>query len=133
MMFFMNLFSFVLMSLFLILNPVSNELSEALLFCSTNPAVIFDILLFSLAGALGQCFIFMTLEHYGSLILVTVTVTRKMFSIILSVLWFGHRLSFGQWGSVGLVFLAIAWEASSKGDKKKHSKGEEVDLKEKID
>jgi UDP-galactose transporter B1 len=127
MMFFMNSFSFVLMLLFLMVNPFSNELTDAIVFCSTHPAIVYDILLFSLAGALGQCFIFMTLEHFGSLILVTVTVTRKMFSIILSVLWFGHQLSVGQWGSVALVFIAIAWEATGKAGAKKHSQ-EEIHL-----
>jgi UDP-galactose transporter B1 len=131
MMFFMNSFSFVLMLLFLMVNPFSTELSDAIGFCSTHPAIVYDILLFSLAGALGQCFIFMTLEHFGSLILVTVTVTRKMFSIILSVLWFGHRLSLGQWGSVALVFIAIAWEATGKAGPKQHTQ-EEIHL-EKVD
>jgi UDP-galactose transporter B1 len=131
MMFFMNSFSFLLMVLFLVLNPFTTELSEAIAFCTAHPAVILDIFLFSLAGALGQCFIFKTLEQFGSLILVTVTVTRKMFSIILSVLWFGHRLSLGQWGSVALVFIAIAWESSTKGDTKRHSQ-EEINL-DKVD
>jgi UDP-galactose transporter B1 len=118
------------MTLYLALNPYSLELYDAIAFCQEHMVIVRDIFLFGLAGALGQCFIFMTLEHFGSLLLVTVTVTRKMFSIILSVLWFGHRLSFGQWGSVGLVFLAIAMEASSK--RGHGNKNEDVvDLKEK--
>ncbi|KAJ3365855.1 UDP-galactose transporter, partial [Kappamyces sp. JEL0680] len=79
-----------------------------------HPAIVYDILLYTLAGAIGQCFIFLTLESFGSIVLVTVTVTRKMFSILLSVFWFGHVLTLGQWASVGLVFVAIAWEAAGK-------------------
>lgn len=115
----MNWYSFLLMTSFLLINPYSSELSDAILFCKANPAVIYDVLLFALAGALGQCFIFLTLESFGSLVLVTVTVTRKMFSILLSVFWFGHNLALEQWLSVGLVFLAIAWEASGKYKKAK--------------
>ena len=40
----------------------------------------------------------------------TVTVTRKMLTMILSVLWFGHRLSGMQWVGVGLVFGGVGAE-----------------------
>ena len=53
----------------------------------------------------------MTLSTFGSLLLVTVTVTRKMLTMIISVLWFGHSLSRMQWLGVGLVFGGIGIEA----------------------
>lgn len=60
----------------------------------------------------------MTLEHFGSLLLVTVTVTRKMLTMIISVLWFGHSLSGMQWVGVGLVFGGVGIEAQlSKREK----------------
>jgi EamA domain-containing membrane protein RarD len=34
-----------------------------------------------------------------------------MFSILLSVVYFGHHLSLGQWAAVALVFFGIALEA----------------------
>lgn len=52
-----------------------------------------------------------TLAHFSSLLLVTVTVTRKMLSMLLSVLWFGHRLTGMQWAGVGLVFGGVGTEA----------------------
>ena len=90
------------------------ELSNAFEFISSYPAVWTDILLFSLAGALGQLFIFDTLEHFGSLTLVTITVTRKLATMLLSVIVFHHRLSWGQWVGVGLAFAAIGIEALVK-------------------
>jgi len=42
---------------------------------------------------------------------VTVTVTRKMFTMILSVFAFGHRLSQTQYFAVALVFGALGVEA----------------------
>ncbi|KAI8896141.1 UAA transporter [Globomyces pollinis-pini] len=122
MMLIMNSFSFVLMTLYLIVNPYTTELTDAIAFCQLHPKIITDLFLFGIAGALGQCFIFYTLESFGSLVLVTVTVTRKMFSILLSVFWFGHVLSVGQWTSVGLVFFAIGWEAMVKKHKSNSSK-----------
>lgn len=61
----------------------------------------------------------MTLSTFGSLLLVTVTVTRKMLTMILSVFWFGHSLSGMQWLGVGLVFGGIGMEAElSKREKR---------------
>ena len=40
----------------------------------------------------------------------TVTVTRKMLTMMLSVVWFGHRLSGMQWLGVGLVFGGVGAE-----------------------
>ena len=61
----------------------------------------------------------MTLSIFGSLLLVTVTVTRKMLTMIISVLWFGHRLTGMQWVGVALVFGGIGVEAElSKREKR---------------
>ncbi|KAI7718816.1 hypothetical protein KC353_g3483, partial [Hortaea werneckii] len=107
----LNLLSTGLTSLYLLLSPyippllnlsagaagADDELSTALAFLHSHPQVLREILGFALAGGVGQIFIFATLSHFGSLLLVTVTVTRKMLTMLLSVLWFGHRLSGWQW------------------------------------
>ncbi|KAF9167362.1 UDP-galactose transporter [Actinomortierella ambigua] len=117
MMCFMNLFMSLFMAIWL-LNPMNPELGNALAFCQTHPSVLKDIAMFSICGALGQCFIFYTLQHYGSLSLVTVTVTRKLFTILLSVVAYGHVLGFGQWMMVAVVFTGIGLEAYVKRKEK---------------
>ncbi|EGS20714.1 uncharacterized protein CTHT_0025500 [Thermochaetoides thermophila DSM 1495] len=87
------------------------ELKDALAFLARHPAVWRDVLGFALCGCVGQVFIFHTLSTFSSVLLVTVTVTRKMFTMILSVVAFGHRLSRMQWLGVGLVFGGIGVEA----------------------
>ncbi|KAF9171167.1 UDP-galactose transporter [Mortierella sp. AD011] len=109
----MNLFMSGYMILWL-LNPWNPELTDALTFCQTHPAIIKDIVMFSICGALGQCFIFYTLEKYGSLSLVTVTVTRKLFTILLSVVAYDHKLNLHQWLMVVVVFMGIGLEAYVK-------------------
>ncbi|KAJ8323364.1 hypothetical protein BDV3_004235 [Batrachochytrium dendrobatidis] len=104
------------------LNPHTNELWEAIAFCQQHPSVINDIVLFGFAGAVGQCFVYHTLENFGAIVLVTVTVTRKMFSILISIFTFNHAVSLGQWASVGVVFFGIALEAFSKDGKGKSKK-----------
>ncbi|KAI7292696.1 hypothetical protein KC340_g16657 [Hortaea werneckii] len=128
----LNLLSTALTSLYLLLSPyilpllnlvpttaagsasagvdAADELTTALAFLHAHPPVLRQILGFALAGGVGQIFIFATLSHFGSLLLVTVTVTRKMLTMLLSVLWFGHRLTGWQWVGVGLVFGGVGVE-----------------------
>ncbi|ORY70119.1 UAA transporter [Pseudomassariella vexata] len=90
----------------------AGELSEALSFMARHPKVWADVLGFAACGAVGQVFIFYTLATFSSVLLVTVTVTRKMFTMILSVVAFGHRLTQMQVLGVGLVFGGIGVEAA---------------------
>jgi solute carrier family 35 (UDP-galactose transporter), member B1 len=96
-----------------------HELSSALSFLQRHPSVLYDVLGFALCGAIGQLFIFATLERFSSLLLVTVTVTRKMLTMVLSVVWYGKSLTQGQWAGVGLVFGGIGTEAYISAQEKK--------------
>jgi UDP-galactose transporter B1 len=93
------------------LPSTSSEMTTVAQFVQLHPRIILDILAFAVSGAVGQIFIFLTLSMHGSLILVTITVTRKLFTMLLSVMWFNHPLSSGQWAGVGLVFSGIGLEA----------------------
>ncbi|RDL40606.1 Multidrug resistance efflux transporter EmrE [Venustampulla echinocandica] len=86
------------------------EFKAALGFMARHPGVWWDVLGFAACGAVGQVFIFYTLSTFSSLLLVTINVTRKMLTMILSVIWFGHRLGGRQWMGVGLVFGGIGAE-----------------------
>jgi UDP-galactose transporter B1 len=99
-----------LLSLLSIPPSATGELSGAMSFLTRYPQVFKDVLAFAACGAVGQIFIYLTLSKFSSILLVTVTVTRKMFTMILSVMWFGHRLTQGQWLGVGLVFAGIGVE-----------------------
>ena len=58
-----------------VLHPSSSAQSEfanAIMFIRSHPSVIMPLVQFSLTGALGQLFIFETLQHFGSLTLVFV-------------------------------------------------------------
>lgn len=107
------------------------ELPRALEFISRHPAVGKDISAFAACGAIGQVFIFFTLAKFSSLLLVTITVTRKMLTMLLSVVWFGHSLGLGQWVGVSLVFGGVGaeamvgrWEKAKKEREKRMAAGE---------
>ncbi|KAL9938999.1 hypothetical protein V8E36_001812 [Tilletia maclaganii] len=92
----------------------TNELDTALAFIHRHPEVLRDILAYATAGALGQIAIFETLERFGSLTLVSITVTRKLFTMLLSVVVYKHVLSPLQWIGVLVVFFGIGIEAREK-------------------
>lgn len=124
-----NLMSSAVMGVYLVLSPwlvqtgigewlgmditgSAGELTEALAFMARYPSVWTDVLGFAACGAVGQIFIFYTLSTFDSVLLVTVTVTRKMFTMILSVVAFGHSVTQMQALGVGLVFGGIGVEAA---------------------
>jgi len=63
--------------------------------------------LFCVCGVAGQLFIFYGLENLGSIALVTITVTRKLVTILFSLLYYNHSVSSIQWVCVTVVFAAI--------------------------
>ncbi|KUI65431.1 hypothetical protein VM1G_00282 [Cytospora mali] len=90
------------------------ELYGALGFMARHPEAWWHVLGFAACGAVGQVFIFYTIANFGSVILVTVTVTRKMLTMILSVVYYGHSLNQKQWLGVVFVFGGIGYEAWMK-------------------
>lgn len=114
-MMFMNLFSGLILAVSLVFyafwQPETSQFLDAIRFFREFPSALPDVFAFSLCGALGQLFIFHTLEHFGSLSLVTITVTRKLFTILLSLFWFNHKVNMKQWSCVSLVFLALVLES----------------------
>ena len=58
-----------------------SEFKNALEFLRTHPTIIYPLAQFALTGALGQLFIFETLQHFGSLTLVYVLYIGIGFSI----------------------------------------------------
>lgn len=95
------------------------ELSSAISFLQRHPQALKHVLGFAACGAVGQVFIYYTLSKFSSLLLVTVTVTRKMLSMIISVFWFGHSLTHGQWLGVLLVFGGVGAEGIIQRREKK--------------
>jgi solute carrier family 35 (UDP-galactose transporter), member B1 len=91
--------------------PEVSELSAFVSFARAFPDVLVDMALFCVGGALGQTFVFKTLGLFGSITLVTITVTRKLCTIVLSVVLYHHSVSSGQWVAVGVVFAGIVLEA----------------------
>ena len=100
------------------------EFSTGLSYCANNPDILSKIVKFSMCSAAGQSFIFYTIANFDPLILTTVTTTRKIFSVLLSIFFKGHSLSLAGWSGVALSCSGILSEMhlkSQRKSKKDHS------------
>lgn len=79
-----------------------------LAYCFESPHVWRHIILFCCLAGVGQLFIFGCLMAFGSLRLALITTTRKFFTVVLSVLLFGHSISALQWMCVIVIFTALS-------------------------
>lgn len=98
------------------------EFTSGLAYCTSNPDILTKIVKFSLCSAVGQSFIFYTIANFDPLILSTVTTTRKIFSVLLSILLKGHSLSMTGWSGIALSCAGILSEMhlKSQGKSKGH-------------
>lgn len=115
----LNAFVFTLTLLYCFLFDFEDEIMYSMKFVSQYDSALRDIIGFGVCGAVGQIFVFLILEKFGSIVLTTSTVTRKMFSMLISVFLFGHLLNSTQWLGVTLVFGGISYEAIQKIQSKK--------------
>jgi len=104
--------------LFFIITILHGELLPAIEFIKQYPDIIPYILAFCITSAIGQQFIFLTTNKFGSLNCSTITTTRKFFSILVSIFWFGHSLNGLQWISIGLVFAGLGLDVFQSYTKK---------------
>jgi len=86
----------------------TGEVIEFMIFVQKFPFVIWNMLLLSVLGAVGQHFIFTTITSFGPLKCSIITTTRKFFTILGSVIIFKNPMSPVQWLGSVLVFLGLA-------------------------
>ena len=87
---------------------LTGQATEGTAFCTRHPEVLNAILIYSVASAVGQTFIYYTITQFNPLVLTTVTTTRKIFTTVYSVFRNpANRLALGQWAGCSLVFVGI--------------------------
>lgn len=111
MMYYVNGWAFVLLLGGLL---VTGDGARALSFVGKHPAILSKMMQFGLMSAMGQFFIFWLVRSFSALTLVTVTTTRKFFTVLASIFWFQHKVALGQWFSIALVFTGLGWEETNK-------------------
>merc|ERR1719297_603750 len=84
------------------------EIATGTAYLLANPAILPKVLAFGVCSAIGQSFIFFVVSEYGPLKNATVTTTRKIFSVLLSIFINNHPLNWIGWmgilmGSAGII------------------------------
>lgn len=118
MMLYVNMWSVLWLAIGL---AVSGEGIAFLGFMQRHPSVLLKMITFGIASAIGQVFIFITVTSFGPLPCSIVTTTRKFFTILASVIFFGNPMSSRQWVGTVLVFLGLGLD-SAYGKEKKEAK-----------
>ena len=101
-----------------IISLANGELFSGLGYMNENPDIVPSILKFALCSAIGQSFIFYTISNFDSLVCTTVTTTRKIFSVLLSIFINGHPMSKQGWTGISIASMGILAEIQNKSSKK---------------
>ncbi|KAK1734774.1 UAA transporter family protein [Skeletonema marinoi] len=111
----------------LLISFVLGEFTQGIAYCASNPKVFSLIWKFSMCSAIGQSFIFYTVARFDPLVCSTVTTTRKILSVLYSILFKGHSIAGQGWLGLLLAIGGIASEVVHKamgaGKKKLKSLG----------
>mmetsp|Transcript_19036 Transcript_19036/g.44628 ORF Transcript_19036/g.44628 Transcript_19036/m.44628 type:complete len:342 (+) Transcript_19036:53-1078(+) len=104
---------------------VTGEAEPSLAFVKRHPEVLKDLCYFATLSAVGQNFVFYLVRNFSALTLVTVTTTRKFFTVLTSITFGaggkGHTLTGMQWLGVFAVFFGLSWDYLSTVRKNKAS------------
>lgn len=96
------------------------ELPKAVAVVQKNPAILSDLIKYTVAMAIGNIFIFQLQSKFGALVVTKTTTVRKLISVLFSVYYFGHSMALFQWAGVALVFLSEPVNMLVSGGKQKH-------------
>ncbi|OQV22237.1 Adenosine 3'-phospho 5'-phosphosulfate transporter 1 [Hypsibius exemplaris] len=107
MMFGVNLFSVILTVISLL---ESGGFAGGFRFAAAHVEFLRDVLLLSVTSAVGQLFIYFTIQRFGPLVFTIIMTVRQACSILLSCFIYGHSVKPAGVFGVTLVFLAVAFE-----------------------
>jgi UDP-galactose transporter B1 len=99
-------------------------------FLSENPAILFWVLASCICSTIGQCFIFYVIATFDPVVCTTITTTRKMASVLLSVTFKGHRLSQMGCGGLVIALAALCIEVEGKISKQRRQTAEKAAAQE---
>ena len=89
---------------------IKGDVLDSLVFCQSHPYVIMDIVLIGLLQVLGQISIYFIVLNFKQHIFPLVSTTRKVFTVLLSIFIFNHKMNIYQWVALILVFGGMGYE-----------------------
>lgn len=85
----------------------STDLQEAWGFLERHPVEFgYRVVLFCVSMSIGNVFIYKIQREFGALAVTKTTTVRKLVSLVISIVWFGHTLLFSHYIAMAIVFAA---------------------------
>lgn len=101
---------------------MQGKVMEILYFLASNPQAWWPVGLSAVTGAVGQIFIYQTIQAHGSITFTCIMTTRQVFAMALSSLLFGHPVTWHMGISAAVVFAAVGhsiWRKKLAADAKR--------------
>lgn len=89
---------------------LKGDLVDSIMFCNSHPIAVIDIGLIGLLQVLGQISIYFIVLNFKQHIFPLVSTTRKVFTVLLSIFFFNHKMNGYQWVALILVFGGMGYE-----------------------
>jgi UDP-galactose transporter B1 len=89
---------------------IKGDLISSLMFCKSHPFVVVDIVLIGSLQVLGQVSIYFIVLNFKQHMFPLVSTTRKVFTVLLSIFIFNHKMNTYQWLALILVFGGMGYE-----------------------
>ena len=106
--------NFYMMIIAIVMSIITRDFISGISYCASNPEIVPMLVHFSLCSALGQSFIYYTIAHFDPFVCTTVTTTRKIFSVLISIFLKGHYVTGISWVGVVMAVSGIVSELDSK-------------------
>lgn len=88
---------------------LKGDLIDSIMFCKSHPFAVIDVGLIGLLQVLGQISIYFIVLNFKQHIFPLVSTTRKVFTVLLSIFFFNHKMNIYQWIALVLVFGGMGY------------------------
>jgi len=79
-------------------------------FIQNYPSALKDIIIVGILQVIGQISIYYVVANFKQHVFPLISTTRKIFTVLVSIFYYGHNLNNYQWIAVGIVFLGMFYE-----------------------
>lgn len=93
---------------------ISGQLTFAKDFVTRHPQLGYDMIKLSCLTTIGQVFVYRMIKQFKQHIVPFVITTRKIFTVVLSIVFFHHKTTWVQVLAIVLIFLTASYEYLSE-------------------
>jgi drug/metabolite transporter (DMT)-like permease len=92
----------------------TGQLYESYEFANKYPQFLKDLIITSILTSIGQMFVYRMIKQFKQHIVPFVITTRKIFTVVISIVFYNHPTTFMQVIAIIIVFLSASYEYLSE-------------------